>query len=1034
MAAALLLWIVPVMMPAAKVSFSRDIKPIMADTCFRCHGPDAGTRMANLRLDLREEATKRTGSGVTPIVPGKPEESAIVARVFATNARVMPPKAAHKDLTPAQKVLIKQWVSEGAEYESHWAYQPIRRPEVPAATGTIRNSIDNFIQARLKQEGLAASPEADRRTLLRRVTLDLTGLPPTAAEMAAFAKDTAADAYERVVDRLLASPRHAERQTQLWLDAVRYADTCGFHGDNPLPAWPYRDWVLKAFAANKPFDEFTREQLAGDLLPGATVDQRVASAFNRLNRTSAEGGLQPKEYLAKYAADRVRTVASVWLGSTLGCAECHDHKFDPFTARDFYSMKAFFADIKETGLVPDRGPLAWGTQLELPTPEQAAKRDALTKELAAAKAKLEAATPSLSRTDLLQRFEHGEFSWRIQRPISAKSLNGAKLTVAGDEPVESMYEFRGSLVPDKQPAPGLVIASGPTPDNDTYEVVIRPGAGTWTALGVELVQDDRHPGVRLARGSDRVMLTEVEAETGPNEKLAFSLATSSNLFPVPGLPAMAAIDGDPKTGWGTAIYGENRNLFLALRFAKKLTATAATTITVRLKHDGDPRRAVAARFRLAMSGASYSAPGTDAIGLRAPEEKESGIPAAVLLALRGKSENQAAVEAFLRFASPELEPLVAEVAKLEAQLGLLNTAIARVVVTQATDPVETRILRRGDFLDESGAIVEPAIPAFLGKVADGRRATRLDLVDWIVAKDNPLTARVQVNRIWRQFFGIGLSKVLDDLGSQGEPPVHAALLDLLAAEFQQKWDSRALIRTIVMSHAYRQSSQGNAAAEAKDPDNRLLARQSRLRVEAETVRDISLSVSGLLEERFGGESVRPPQPDGYLAALNFPKRDYSTSRGKDQYRRGLYVHWQRSFLHPSLLAFDAPTREECTVNRVSSNTPLQALVLLNDPVYVESARVFAQRILSEGGKGFDRQLDWAFQAALNRDATTEERRILRDLHRASAKSFGSHRTDAEKLIHTGESAVPANGKAADLAAMTTVARAILNLHELITRN
>ncbi|MBI3693263.1 MAG: DUF1549 domain-containing protein, partial [Acidobacteria bacterium] len=365
----------------------------MANTCFRCHGPDKNARMMGLRLDIREEALRKTATGVIPIVPGDPDKSAIVQRIFATDpARRMPPPFAHKDLTEAQKETIRRWVAEGAKYEGHWAYQPIRRLDVPERG---RNPVDAFIQSRLAREGLEPSPEADRRTLIRRVTLDLTGLPPTPEEVDAFLKDSSPDAYEKLVDRLLRSPRYAEKQAMHWLDAVRYADTCGFHGDNVFPAWPYRDYVLRAFRDNKPFDQFTREQLAGDLLPDATLEQRVASAYNRLTRTSAEGGLQPKEYLAKYAADRVRTLSSVWLGSTLGCAECHDHKFDPFLSRDFYSMKAFFADIKETGLVPDKGPSAWGSQIALPNEAQSRQLETLNRKLAGAKQHLEEKTQSL---------------------------------------------------------------------------------------------------------------------------------------------------------------------------------------------------------------------------------------------------------------------------------------------------------------------------------------------------------------------------------------------------------------------------------------------------------------------------------------------------------------------------------------------------------------------------------------------------------------------------------------------------------------
>src|SRR5262245_49974378 len=415
-----------------RVTFNRDIRPIMSDTCFRCHGPDRTARKADMRLDIREEAT-RARAGRVPIVPGDPDKSEVVRRIFSTGAAVMPPKSTHKELTEAQKNTIRRWIAEGAVYEGHWAYQPVKRPAAPdiADTSRVRNPIDRFIQDRLQRAGLAPAHEADKRTLLRRVTLDLTGLLPSPDEMRAFLADNTTDAYEKVIDRLLSSPRYAEQRAMRWLDAVRYADTAGFHGDNPIPAWPYRDYVLQAFLKNRPFDEMTREQIAGDLLPNATVEQRVASAYNRLNRTSAEGGLQPKEYLAKYGADRVRTLSTVWLRSPLGCAECHGHRFDPFLSKDFYAMKAFFADVQETGLVPDRGARAWGSKLALPSDAQKAALAALDAKLAAARSRLEeaaatrAAEDEARETDLKKRWESGELTWTWQRPVAARALNGA---------------------------------------------------------------------------------------------------------------------------------------------------------------------------------------------------------------------------------------------------------------------------------------------------------------------------------------------------------------------------------------------------------------------------------------------------------------------------------------------------------------------------------------------------------------------------------------------------------------------------------
>jgi hypothetical protein len=1024
---------------AQPVKFNRDVRPIMSDTCFRCHGPDQKSRMAGLRLDLRAEAVKATKSGVTPIVPGDPDKSAIITRVFSPDrAKVMPPEYAHKELSEGQKNTLRRWVAEGANYEGHWAYEPLIRPTPPdVPEGSVRNAIDAFVQDRLMREGLKPSPEADRRTLLRRVTLDLTGIPPTPAESRAFVNDKSADAYDKVVARLLESPRYAEMQTMRWLDAVRYGDSAGFHGDNLWPAWPYRDYVLNAFRNNMPFDQFTREQIAGDLLPKATTQQKIAAAYNRMNRVSAEGGLQPKEYLAKYGADRVRTTTTVWMGATMGCAECHDHKFDPFTSKDFYSMKAFFADIKETGLVPDRGVRAWGSKLMLATDEQKARLKQIDADIKQARKALATKTKALEEARwawedrILAAHKNNELAWRYQRPITA-AASAAKLTIFNDEAVESNFYLNGSLAGDKGPGEGLVVASGPNPDNETYVVTFKPGAGMWTAFGIDVIQDESLPGNRLSRGADRFVLSEVEAEVFRNgdtpRKLSFALATSNAFGEHQENPAMAAIDGDSKTGWGVG-FGEARNQFLALRLANRLSTDTDTIIMLRLKHDSDWRRATVGRFRVALSSGEHSWPelGDSARKARmkavSPNvhmlniQVDQGLPAEVLRVLQmpedeRTDEQKQTVLTHFQWTNSALQSDVVRIAKLESDRARLDASIPRVLLTERTRPRVTRILPRGNFLDESGAVVEPAIPAVFGKVAPtGTSATRLDLANWIVSRENPLTARVFANRSWRQFFGTGISKVLEDLGSQGEWPSHPELLDWLAAEFTESWDVKHLLKTIVTSHTYRQSSLSTPQLNRRDPDNRLLARQSRYRVDAEIVHDIALATAGLLVDKFGGPSVRPYQPDGYLAAMNFPKREYSESRGDDLHRRALYTQWQRTFLHPSLLTFDAPTREECAVNRVNSNTPLQALVLLNDPIFVEASRVFAEKALASGSK-FEEQIDWAFNQALNRSPGKDEKKILTDLYKKGLE----------------------RNKQGELPAMTAVTRTILNLHETITRN
>jgi len=1108
-----------------KVSFNSDIRPILSDNCYACHGPDKNKREAGLRLDRPDGASAELESGAIAIVPGDVAKSELVRRITSSDEyERMPPPEHPKRLTPKQISLLTAWVAQGAEYEPHWAFVPTSRPDVPAvdSPAILRNPIDHFIVAKLRAEGLVPSDEADKRTLIRRVTLDLHGLPPTPEEVEAFVADTSPDAYEKLVDRLLASPRFAERQAMFWLDAVRYADCVGFHGDQFVSVWPYRDYVLKAFDANMPFDQFLREQLAGDLLPNATREQRIASCFNRLNRMTAEGGAQDKEYLAKYAADRVRTIGTAFLGLTTGCAECHDHKFDPLTTRNFYQLEAFFADIEEKGFYGGaNGSGKWGPEISLLSSEQDSQLAALDAQLKEVRDAQAAITNDQLATGRAEWEAHTlaldaakQLAWHTVEPTSLTTEHGATLTHAGG---------------------GLIVAGGPNPDNETYTVTFKPGEGRWTSLMIQPEGAGDLPGNGIARGWVSFLLTEIEAEasvlgasepvlrdegSGETEdsetvspspaspdpplpvaqtsQLTFSEVLTDGLGDVDPYPPGATFDGDPKTGWGNE-NGSIGGKRLVLRFKEPLEATADTTVTVSLRHDSALRKATIGKFRVRLSrveGATVD---------------ENGLPEKVLAALRVPSgmRNPAHTEqlvTFYRTAAPELAELRQKEDRLVTERAIVAASVPTVLVTQArNEPRPIRVLPRGNWMDDSGDIVEPNVPEFLGALElDERRATRLDLANWIASESNPLTARVFVNRQWKQFFGTGLSKVLEDVGAQGEWPSHPGLLDWLACEFMQPsinadgthtWDVKHLVRTIVTSHTYRQASiadfelpiseSGNAKsgfyaregeAPAKpplrtanestlaaqqelrppvqpsalaaastsqsqipnpqtlDPDNRLLARQNPIRLDAEQVRDSALAISGLLAHRFGGPSVFPVQPDGYWSALNFPKREYSASRGDDLHRRSVYTHWQRTFLHPSLVVFDAASREECTVNRTNSNTPLQALVLLNDPIFVEAARVFAQHAMTEGGSTPADNITWAFRRAVSRSPGADEHTLLMDLYAKQQAHFRADASAAEALLAVGEAPLDPSLDRSELAAMTTVTRTILNLHEVVTRD
>jgi hypothetical protein len=1008
---------------APKVDFNRDIRPLLSDNCFACHGPDAKKVKGGLRLDLRDVAVKPAKSDKIAIVPGKPDESELVRRIFTTDPDDrMPPPESNKTLTTAQKDLFKRWIAEGAQYQGHWAYTAPVKAKTPPGAGAV----DFLVRQHLSEVGLHPSPPADRRTLARRLHTDLTGIPPTPDEVDAFERDRSPGAYALLVERLLASPQFGERMALGWLDVARFADTIGYHSDNPRDIWPYRDYVIRSFNRNKPFDQFTREQLAGDLLPDATLEQRVASAFNRLLLTTEEGGAQPKDYEARYLTDRVRAIGSVWLGQTLGCCQCHDHKFDPASQRDFYSMGAFFADIKEP-IIGSRGP-----GMLVPTDDQAKEIERHAKAVAGLQRDFDGSHPEIADAFAAWQREQraalaADALWTRQKPARVESTGGATLKIRDDL---------------------SVIASDKNPDKDTYTLQFTNDVSGVLGLRIEALPDDALPSKGPGRsGNGNFVLTEVVARVetagATPRALAFDSARASyeqtsfvDDNPYKLWSAASAIDGDAKgdsAGWAVLPEtGKAHQLLLELK--EPLSLKPGEMLVVELQQRHGHKNQTLGHFRI---GTTTSAEAARSVSAPPP----TGEFAELLAKPADQLDNEQKEKLFAHYKqiAPALAGLRQQLADAKKAKGDFEATVARCLVTERNDkPRTVRILPRGNFLIETGDAVEPALPAYLRtstRPTGDRRLTRLDLADWLVARENPLTARVTMNRLWKQFFGIGLSKVLDDFGAQGEPPANPALLDWLAVEFMDSgWDLKHMVRVIVLSETYRQVSTASRELLARDPYNRELARQSRWRLEAELVRDNALALGGLLVPAIGGPSTKPYQPDGYWENLNFPVRSYEASRGAGQYRRGLYTWWQRSFPHPSMVAFDAPSREECAAERSRSNIPQQALVLLNDPTYVEAARAFATRILRECHGNAEQRLTWAWRQALDRSPSSGEIAIVRGLLEKHLTEYRQNPEAAESYLKVGANAPPSTIDAPELAAWTNVARAILNLHEVITRS
>jgi hypothetical protein len=1021
------------------VDFARDVRPILAHHCGACHGPDEHARQANLRLDDRAAAV-----AARAIVPGDPKASKLVARIEAANPRKqMPPPEAKKPLSEREKQILRAWVEQGAAYAPHWAFVPPQRP----AAGPVRNAawarnpMDAFVLHRLERAGMAPAPEADPATLLRRVTLDLTGLPPSVADLDAFLADTSPGAYERAVDRLLASPAHAERMALAWLDVARYADTNGYNNDEDRTQWPWRDWLIDAFRRNLPYDQFIVEQLAGDLLPNPTLAQRVATGFLRNQVHNTEGGIIPEEYRVEYVADRIHTTATAFLGLSLQCARCHDHKFDPVTQREYYQFFAFFNNLSDKQASYNKF-VGAEPFLRVPTADQQAQAERLGQARAALEKQLREHEAGIAQA--VTAWEKG------LTPEARRNLAGTGATLripldetAGPAVATSDPAVRGTVQGSPRWAAGKVggalefdgkthvlLPPGPGPNPDgPFSValwVLTQGKGS-VALLSRMDEGAAYRGFDLLLEDGKV--TSHLIHRWPEEGL--KVATKQPI-PRDGWHHLALTYDGTKMAAGVKVYvdGQPQSLDVA---KDTLHGTARTEQPLRLGLRQTSLPFVGKLDDVQFFGLALAP--ADAADLAAGKPVRLVADLLDVPAEQRTADQQARIRQFyLTALDREYGRLKAELAATVKQLGDLEQAAPAVMILQELpQPRETHLLRRGQY-DQPGDKVLPGVPAVLPPLPPGK-ADRLALARWLVDPAHPLTARVAVNRWWQAYFGTGLVKTVEDFGTTGELPSHPELLDYLATELiRSGWDVRAMQRLIVLSATYRQSSRVTAAQYERDPENRLLGRGPRYRLPAETVRDNALAVSGLLVPTLGGPSVKPYQPPGLWEDVTVERRGkYVADTGPGLYRRSLYVFWKRTCPPPGLSTFDAPNREVCVARRAVTNTPLQALVLMNDPTYVEAARKLAERAITEGGATAEGRLAYACRCALARPPAPDEVRILLGIRQAALDRFRADPEAARQLLAVGQAPIRPGLDAAEVAAWTAVAGTILNLDEAISK-
>jgi hypothetical protein len=1020
----------PVHAAEAPLDFNRDVRPILSDRCFSCHGPDGEDRQAGLRLDLRDAAIAELDSGATAVVPGDPTQSEIVTRITSTDPDVvMPPPRFNKPITPAEADILKRWIAAGAEYRGHWAFERVERPAVPEVKDRAwpRTPIDRFILARLEQERLTPNPEADKVTLARRLSLDLTGLLPAPADVDVFLADTAPDAYERYVDTLLASPHFGERMAIEWLDAARYADSHGYQTDSSRSNWPWRDWLIKAYNDNLSFDRFTIQQIAGDMLESPTQDQIVATGFNRNHRINGEGGIIAEEWRVETVIDRVETTAQTWMALSAGCARCHDHKYDPLSQREFYALFALFNNVPESGTIMGSHNRSGGNSDPLhliPTPEQERELARLEKVVADADAAVAAEVSDID--SLVATWEEsvrpalaaqGE-AWEAFEPLELRSAGGAG--------------FRRG--PD-----GSWFVEGVLPPKDTYELEALVPADRLGGIRIEVLPDASLAGDGgFGRaGNGNIVISKIEAEIEPpgeGKVIPIELVRAAADYEQKGWPAKSVLQTKGENAKGWAIDGNDPAKRdprrIAVFPARPVTLPENARLVVRIRQEAIDGHAVG-RFRIAFAAADPGLLGVG--GSTLPQEVKDGL--AVDAATRSSAQ-KAEIAKFYR-ANVDGPIRRAESARDAARKSLqsFRDSLPTAMVMQEGPPRDAFVLVRGEY-DKRGEKVAAGLPAFLPPLPEGTKADRLALAKWLVSRDHPLTSRVWVNRMWERFFGTGLSKTSENLGNQAEYPSHPELLDWMAAEFMEDgWDMKRFLKLLVTSAVYRQAATVTPEKLERDPDNRLLARAPRIRLPGEAVRDTALAAAGLLVPTIGGPSVRPWMPDRVWdeTSVYGDLRGYQADTGPGRYRRTMYTIWKRTAAPPTMLLFDAPNRETCQVKRSRTNTPLQALALLNETTFVEAAHGLARRMIAEGGATPAERIAHGFRLALGRKPRPAEVATLVRGFEADLAEFAAAVVRADEYAAVGLVRKPEGVAAPEFAAYSLAANVIINLDEFVMR-